>query len=336
MSITQKDINFIKSSNDIRNVIVSFVTNRGPVFEDQIEDWLRMEYNPTHIPAILDYWLPELEEHGEIMEKDGMWYPGTVQGELGRPRGWSRKVNELRSVVRMMILESNSKVGFKMIFLAGLPGGGKSTLVKRLGIGDQFTNCNIDNFYEHQLVPELGTADLAQVEEDYSPLEKKRRKFLDGKGPDLSSKEREEHARLADIRSRAQSMFQGAIKDFKKQVEEVCQVGSNFIIDGTAANAKRIIEDKHRYESMGYECAMIFVDIDVDTSVERNVNRGKEGGRSIANHIIRRQGKGMPENVEPYALEFGENFFLVSNRGTLQDYETAIDSIRDGVDLFLR
>ena len=141
---------------------------------------------------------------------------------------------------------------------------------------------------------------------------------------------------MADIRSRAQSMFKGAIKEFKKQVEEVCQVGSNFIIDGTAANAKRIIEDKHRYESMGYECAMIFVDIDVDTSVERNVNRGKEGGRSIANHIIRRQGKGMPENVEPYALEFGENFFLVSNRGTLQDYETAIDSIRDGVDLFLR
>ena len=80
MSITQKDINFIKSSNDIRNVIVSFVTNRGPVIEDQIEDWLRMEYNPAHIPAIIDYWLPELEAHGEIMEKDGMWYQGTVQG----------------------------------------------------------------------------------------------------------------------------------------------------------------------------------------------------------------------------------------------------------------
>ena len=244
-------------------------------------------------------------------------------------------IRMLRKTIRRLILESNSTVGFKMIFLAGLPGGGKSTLVERLGIGDQFTNCNIDHFYEDDLIPELGTADLAQVEDDYSPLEKKRKKWLDGKGPDLTAEEREEHTRLASIRSRAQSMFQGAIKSFKAQVGEVCQIGSNFIIDGTASNAKKIIEDKKRYESMGYECAMIFVDIDVEMSVERNIQRGKKGGRSIANHIIRRQGQGMSGNIEPYAIEFGENFFLVENRGTLEDYHAAIDNIRDGVNQFL-
>lgn len=245
-------------------------------------------------------------------------------------------VRMLRKTIRRIILENNSTVGFKMIFLAGLPGGGKSTLVKRLGIADQFTTCNIDHFYEDDLIPQLGTADLAQVEDDYSPLEKKRKKALEGKGPDLTQAERLEHGRLADIRSRAQSMFQGAIKSFKAQVGEVCQIGSNFIIDGTASNAKKIIEDKRRYESMGYECAMIFVDIDVETSVERNVQRGKKGGRSIANHIIRRQGEGMAGNIEPYAVEFGENFFLVENRGTLEDYQGAIDSIKDGVDAFMR
>ena len=41
----------------------------------------------------------------------------------------------IRSIVRMLILESVGTTGFKMIFLAGLPGGGKSTLVERLGIG---------------------------------------------------------------------------------------------------------------------------------------------------------------------------------------------------------
>ena len=40
------------------------------------------------------------------------------------------KLNEFRSIIRMLILENNSKVGYKMIFLAGLPGGGKSTLLK--------------------------------------------------------------------------------------------------------------------------------------------------------------------------------------------------------------
>ena len=242
----------------------------------------------------------------------------------------------IRSVIRMLILESVGTTGYKMIFLAGLPGGGKSTLVDRLGIGDQLTNCNIDHFYEDKLLDELGTRDLAQVESDYWPLENKRKAALEGDGPDLSPEEREEYDRLANIRSKAQSLFQGAIKDFKGQVAEVCEVGSNFMIDGTASNKKMILEQKANYEAMGYECAMIFVDIDTDTSVERNVQRGKKGGRSIANHIIRRQGKGMAGNIEPYEQAFGDNFFLVSNRGTLEDFESAIDAIRPGVTAFMR
>ena len=241
----------------------------------------------------------------------------------------------LRKTIRRLILENNSTVGFKMIFLAGLPGGGKSTLVRQLGIEDQFTNCNIDNFYEDKLVDEVGTRDLAQVEDDYKVLNDKRKAALEGKGEDLTSAEREEYERLSSIRSKAQSMFQGAIGQFKDQVTEVCQIGSNFIIDGTAANVKRILEDKERFERMGYSCAMIFVDIDVETSVERNVSRGKSGGRSIANHIIRRQGKSMEGNIEPYENAFGSNFFLVSNRGTIEDYSEAIEEIRDGVDDFM-
>ena len=222
-----------------------------------------------------------------------------------------------------------------MIFLAGLPGGGKSTLVDRLGIGDKFTTCNIDHFYEDKLVDELGTRDLSQVEKDYSPLEKKRKAALTGSGSDLTAEERDEHHRLAHIRSRAASMFNTAIKDFKGQVEEVCQIGSNFMIDGTASNTKTILEQKNKYESMGYDCAMIFVDIDTETSVERNVQRGKKGKRSIANHIIRRQGKGMEDNIKPYEKAFRDNFFLVSNRGSLEDFENAIDSIIPGVNSFM-
>lgn len=334
MKLAQKDIEFIESSNDIRVVIVNYVHNFGPVNESQISEWLRMEYNPKHVPYILDYWLAELEGHGEIQETGGLWTAGVIQGELGRPRGWS-PISEVRSVIRMLILETTSTTGFKMIFLGGLPGGGKSTLVDRLGIGHRFTTCNIDHFYEDKLVPELGTRDLAQVEKDYWDLENQRRSALES-GQELTSEQTEEYERLANIRSRAQGMFQGAIKDFKAQVEEVCQVGSNFMIDGTASNKKKILEDKAKYESMGYECAMIFVDIDTDTSVERNINRGRKGGRSIASHIIRRQGKGMQANIEPYAQAFGANFFLVSNQGTIEEYHAAIDAIRDGVEDFMR
>ena len=334
MPITQKDINFIQSSNDIRLVIVSFVTNRGPVFEGQIEDWLRMEYNPDHIPTILDYWLPELEAHGEIMERDGMWHAGTVKGELGRPRGWSKKINEVRSVIRMLILESNTTVGHKMIFLAGLPGGGKSTLVARLGIGEQFTNCNIDNFYEEKLAG-LSTMDLSQVEKDYWKLKNARDDALES-GTELPKEDLDELERLRQLRSDAATMFSKSYSEFVGQVDEVCTIGSNFFIDGTAANQGATLRKKAKYESMGYDCAMIFVDIDIDTSVSRNEARGKKGKRSIANQIIRKQGKNMPANVEPYREAFGINFFFVENRGDLESYHAQIDGIKDGVEAFMR
>lgn len=334
MSLSQKNIQFIQSSNDIRVVIVNYVANFGPVTEEQIHNWLRMEYNPRHIPYILDYWLPELEQHGEIEEIEGMYHAGTVQGELGRPRGWS-PITEVRSLIRMMILESTGTAGHKMIFLAGLPGGGKSTLLKQLGIEDQFTNCNIDNFYEPRLRDDLGQMDLHQLTVDHNRLKKKRERALEN-GEELPPEELEQFERLADLVSRSGTMFQDSISDFRDQIGEVCQIGSNFIIDGTAASQKNTIRDKQKYEEMGYDCAMIFVDIDVDTSVERNIERGKSGGRSIWSQIIRNQGNRVPQNIEPYRELFGpDRFFLVSNRGSFEEYKEAIEEIRPGVQAFM-
>lgn len=334
MSLNRQSIDFIESSNDIRVVIVNYVTNFGPVTEDQIGDWLRQEYNPLHIPYILDYWLPELESHGEIKEINGMWNEGTIQGELGRPRGWT-PMAEVRSLIRMIILESAGTAGHKMIFLAGLPGGGKSTLLKQLGIQDQFTNCNIDNFYEPRLRDELGQMDLHTITVEYNRLNKKRKAALED-GTDLQASELEEFERLSDLVSRSGSMFHASINDFRDQVGEVCQIGSNFIIDGTAASRPNTIRDKQKYEEMGYDCAMIFVDIDVDTSVERNIERGKSGGRSIWSQIIRNQGNRVPQNIEPYRELFGpDRFFLVSNRGSFEEYKEAIEEIRPGVQAFM-
>ena len=81
-----------------------------------------------------------------------------------------RRTESLRRSIRLLILESNSQTGYKMIFLAGLPGGGKSTLLRQLGIEDQFTNCNIDAFYEPYLRDKLGTMDLHTPTDRYTKL----------------------------------------------------------------------------------------------------------------------------------------------------------------------
>jgi len=242
------------------------------------------------------------------------------------------KNTSLRSIIRVLILESNSTIGHKMIFLAGLPGGGKSTLLRQLGIEDQFTNCNIDSFYEPYLRDKLGTMDLHTPTDRYVKL--KRRMKSDGYIP--TTEEELQFDIDSDIVSRGAALFSLAREDYTNQVEEVCSIGSNFIIDGTSANYGATRKKYDKYTEMGYDCAMIMVDIDVETSQERNLARGKKGGRSIWNNIIYRQGKKMPDNARLYQELFGDDrFFLVSNKGTFDQYKDNIELIRPDVHAFM-
>lgn len=241
---------------------------------------------------------------------------------------------EIRSLIRMIILESTGTTGYKMIFLAGLPGGGKSTLLRELGISDQFTNCNIDNFFEPTLLPNMGTKNLHKLKLNFLRLHYMRKDKL-AQGQELTDAEIAEYEEAARLNSLERSLFNKAINQFKEQIGEVCGVGANFIIDGTAANSKRIIEDAEKYRSSGYDCAMIFVDIDPKTSKERNLQRGEEGGRAIHTDIIDDQGERMPVNIPIYQEYFGDDFMMVSNRGTFDEYLVAIRAIRPQVDLFM-
>ena len=294
--------------------------------EDQIEDWLAIDFNPAMTPAMCKYWLPEMESHGEIYLENGMWHAGEVSGELGRRRNES-----LRRTIRMLILESETKVGYKMIFLAGLPGSGKSTLLRQLGIEDQFTNCNIDNFFEPRLMDTMGTKNLHPPSETFFRL----RGIRDTRP--LTSEEIEEYEAAKAFRIKERGLFIDSINQFRAQVGEICQVGSNFIIDGTAANYDSITRDADKYWILGYDCAMIFVDIDTEVSKQRNLKRGEEGGRAIYTGIIDDQGERLPGHLKPYSQFFGsDRFFLVPNRGTFPQYKKNIESIRPGVEAFMR
>ena len=240
------------------------------------------------------------------------------------------RLNEMRSVIRMLILESETKVGHKMIFLAGLPGGGKSTLLRQLGIEGQFTNCNIDNFFEPRLMDALGTKNLHAYSERFFRY----REIRDVRP--LTPEEQADYDRTKALRKDEWNLFLDSINQFKRQVKEVCAVGSNFIVDGTAANYKGITADARRFQDGGYDCAMIFVDIDAKTSKQRNIKRGEEGGRAIYTGIIDDQAQRLPGHLGPYKQFFGEDrFFLVSNRGSFDEYQANIELIRPGVQAFM-
>ena len=234
----------------------------------------------------------------------------------------------------MLILESTGTTGYKMIFLAGLPGGGKSTLLRQLGIEDQFTNCNIDNFFEPSLMPNLGTKNLHDLKKNFFKWHHLRKEKL-ARGEELTPEEIYEYEEASRKNSLEKKLFIQAINQFKEQIGEVCGIGANFIIDGTSINPARTEQDKVKYEGMGYDCCMIFVDIDPATSVERNIARGESGGRSIHSGIIEDMGPQMAQNIGLYEEMFGENFFLVSNRGSFEEYQTAIEQIRPGIERFM-
>jgi len=243
-------------------------------------------------------------------------------------------MRNVRSLIRMLILESAGTTGYKMIFLAGLPGGGKSTLLRQLGIEDQFTNCNIDNFFEPSLMPNLGTKNLHAMKKNFFKWHYLRKEKL-AQGQELTPEEIYEYEEASQKNRLEGQLFRAAIDQFKEQIGEVCGVGANFIIDGTSINPKRTTEDKAKYESMGYDCCMIFVDIDPTTSVERNIQRGEDGGRSIHSSIIEDMGPKMEANKPTYEALFGDDFFLVSNRGSFEEYQEAIEVIRPGIEEFM-
>ena len=163
--VSDKNWNLIKSSNDIRVVIYRYCDRMNGVTENEIEQWLAMDFNPSMVPAMMNYWLPEMESYGELYFEDGLWYAGDEHSEIGRPR-----TENVRRIVRQLIIESIGTKGYKMIFLAGLPGGGKSTLLRQLGIEDKFTNCNIDNFFEPTLMDNFGTKNLHKLKKNFFKL----------------------------------------------------------------------------------------------------------------------------------------------------------------------
>ena len=152
-----------------------------------------------------------------------------------------RRTESIRRIIRQLILESTGTTGYKMIFLAGLPGGGKSTLLRQLDIEDKFTNCNIDNFFEPRLVDTLGTKNLHPYSEKFFSY-----RDIRDKRP-LTAEEAEDYESAKAQRMKERGLFIDSINQFKAQVDEVCQIGSNFIIDGTAANYRNITKDAEKF-----------------------------------------------------------------------------------------
>jgi dephospho-CoA kinase len=186
---------------------------------------------------------------------------------------------------------------FKAVFLAGAPGSGKSFIVGRTGlVGLGFKLVNSDPIFELG----LKNAELKTKPED----------IYTTKGQ--------------SIRDRAKALT-------KKQQSLYLNGRLGLVIDGTGKDYQKIQKQKEQLEAMGYETAMIFVNTDEDTALERNRKRD----RSLPDEEVTKMWKSVQNNLGKFQNSFKSKFFIVNNSEG-SNFEAASTSVYKKISTWMK
>lgn len=104
---------------------------------------------------------------------------------------------------------------------------------------------------------------------------------------------------------------------YKNQEKNYIDGRLGLLIDGTARNPEIMGQVKQRLESLGYDCAMIFVNTSLETSINRTVRRansaGKDQGRHVDQEFVERTWQQVQNGLGRLQSLFGQQFFIVDN-----------------------
>ena len=251
----------------------------------------------------------------------------------------------------------------KVIFMAGAPGSGKSTVIDRLGL-DTLEIINPDEFYEPALEKSGLGKDIAKIKESFLQSRQDFKDLLseilqivepeDGWSHDIlvemyesamgeanddrtfihnleTTREKYETERAKIVQQA--KLFNQARKSAKSKQAQLADEGRSFIVDGTGGRFGVIRNQQEQLEDMGYDTAMIFVDIPLETAIDRQEQRGLEGGRTLDSRAIEKSWAAVNKNIEPYEELFGDNFFRVS--AETEEMDDSIAIIKPVIDSFV-
>ncbi len=241
-------------------------------------------------------------------------------------------MNLLREYIRLLLEQDESP---KVIFMAGGPGSGKSTVIRQLGLSGRLDVINPDDQYEESLKAENLPLDRTEIMDQYKPI---KAEYLAAQeaGDSVTMAELEpEYLRLRDILSRNMKLFNQARKAAKSRRQEHVDAGGEFLVDGTGGNYSEIAGQVERLKSVGYEVAMIYIDVPLESSIERNIKRGERGGRRLRDREVERSWKAVNRNKRQYESLFGNNFFYIDASGNREEFSEEINLIADSVMEFL-
>ena len=137
-------------------------------------------------------------------------------------------MKRLRQYIRKILLESLQSP--KVIFMAGGPGSGKSTAIRKLGLEGRLEVINPDDFYEEALKAEGIPLDRNAIFAEYGPV---RRSYLAAeKAGDTNTMDelRDEYLRLKGLLRRNMVLFNQARKQAKEWKQQSMESNKDFIV----------------------------------------------------------------------------------------------------------
>lgn len=179
----------------------------------------------------------------------------------------------------------NDPAIFKAVFLAGGPGSGKSFIVGKTALTSLGMRViNSDEAFEAA----LKKAGLKATPED----------IYSEKGQ--------------EIRGQAKALT-------KKKMNLALDGRLGLVIDGTGKDYAKIEKQANKLRNIGYEVAMIFVNTDLDTALERNRARS----RSLPDSEVEAMWKDVQKNLGKFQNLFRQKMFIVDNSAG-SNYEASV------------
>ena len=193
------------------------------------------------------------------------------------------------------ILEGVNDPGiFKAIFLAGGPGSGKSFIVGKTGLTSLgYKVVNSDDAFETAM----------------------KKAGMEMNPENIFSDE-------------GQKLRGGAKRLTDKKMGLYLKGRLGIVVDGTGKDPTKVANQARKVKDLGYDVAMIFVNTDMDTALQRN----RERERSLPDKEVEQYWKTVQSNIGLFQTMFGKQNFLVVDNSDEKDYQKeTLRAYRDAV-----
>ena len=245
--------------------------------------------------------------------------------------------NHLKTIIRFLILEAMRELAPgqkpKMIFLAGGAGSGKSTILRALDVRSRgFQVIDPDEAFEEGLRQHKLGLDVAKAETEFFEISDKYKAAQEAGDKKTMKELQAEYDRLRAISQVRGRLFMSALHGAKEKALGLAQEQHDFIVDGTGGNYNNIATLNKKYEELGYDTAMIFVHVELETSLQRNRERGERGGRTLRDNTIKQNWENVHKNEQPFRELFGDTFFYID----AENLEQSLSEVSGKITRFMK